>query len=543
MPSYLHPGVYVEEISSGSKPIEAVGTSTAIFIGAIEKGPMAYSDDPELITSWSQYLELFGGPNSSETAVSGTTHSTGDSMGLSVFSFFQNGGTKAYIARIALVQEVDGLDTLSAVKSSNQFSDGGDTPSYSLTFTAINEGTWGDDITVRLTSKNPGVPANDQFKLEIGGGTGDTFVAKEVINTVTLDNTEAEYIESAVNGISDLVTVNFTGNLTNLLAAINTDTNPDAGIVEAIYEIVLAGGSNGTAPGLAEYQAVFTKMKKIRDINIVMIPDQTWDGAVGKSIIEAGIAHCEFMKNRMVVFDLPPGTELENENDVVNLQLTTSTYATCYYPWPVVSNPNYNADLFPGRKKTLVVPSAPFAAGLWAKTDSLRGVWKAPAGVENGLLGVSKLMYKVEDEEQDYLNPQGVNALRALPNYGSVVWGTRTRSTKANPEWRYVPVRRTAMMIEESIFNGIQWAVFEPNDHKLWSALRANIGSFMEGLFQAGAFQGQKASDAYFVQCGLGATMSQGDIDRGQVIVQVGFAPLKPAEFVIVRIQQKVEQQ
>jgi phage tail sheath protein FI len=146
----------------------------------------------------------------------------------------------------------------------------------------------------------------------------------------------------------------------------------------------------------------------------------------------------------------------------------------------------------------------------------------------------------VDNLEQDQLNPVGVNCIRNLPGYGTVIWGARTLATKADPEWRYVPVRRTAIFIEESIYQNIQWAVFEPNDEPLWSTLRANIGAFMNGLFRAGAFQGQKADDAYFVRCGLGDTMTQGNIDRGQVIVLVGFAPLKPAEFVIVRIQQKV---
>ncbi len=187
----------------------------------------------------------------------------------------------------------------------------------------------------------------------------------------------------------------------------------------------------------------------------------------------------------------------------------------------------------------LVAPSA-IAAGMWAKIDGKRGVWKAPAGVETRLTGAAGLEYVVENLEQDQLNPLGVNCIRKLPSYGSVFWGARSLSTKADPEWRYVPVRRTAIYIEESIYNGIQWAVFEPNDHPLWGSLRANIGSFMNGLFRAGAFQGQTAKEAYFVRCGLGDTMTQGDIDRGQVIVIVGFAPLKPAEFVIVRIQQKV---
>jgi hypothetical protein len=177
---------------------------------------------------------------------------------------------------------------------------------------------------------------------------------------------------------------------------------------------------------------------------------------------------------------------------------------------------------------------------MWAKIDGKRGVWKAPAGVEARLTGAAGLEFQVENLEQDQLNPLGVNCIRKLPNYGSVFWGARTLSTNADPEWRYVPVRRTAIYIEESVYRGIQWAVFEPNAHPLWSSLRANIDSFMNGLFRAGAFQGQTAKEAYFVRCGLGDTMTQGDIDRGQVIVMVGFAPLKPAEFVIVRIQQKV---
>jgi len=177
---------------------------------------------------------------------------------------------------------------------------------------------------------------------------------------------------------------------------------------------------------------------------------------------------------------------------------------------------------------------------MWAKTDGKRGVWKAPAGVASQLTGTTGLEFIVEDLEQNQLNPLGINCIRKLPNYGSVFWGSRTLATKADPEWRYVPVRRTAIFIEESIYNGIQWAVFEPNAHPLWSSLRANIGSFMNGMFRAGAFQGQTANDAYFVRCGLGDTMTQGDIDSGQVIVVVGFAPVKPAEFVIVRIQQIV---
>ncbi|HXH73021.1 MAG TPA: phage tail sheath C-terminal domain-containing protein [Mariprofundaceae bacterium] len=286
------------------------------------------------------------------------------------------------------------------------------------------------------------------------------------------------------------------------------------------------------------------KLRKVRDVSIMVLPGQQWakDGS-GNPFISATLAHCEAMANRMVIVDPPKALELDQGATVDALGLPSSTYSALYYPWVKVANPLYNADTNPTVDKIVDVAPSGFAAGMWSKTDGRRGVWKAPAGLETGLLGVAGLQYIVEDGEQDQLNPLGVNCLRKMPGAGPVIWGTRTLATQADPEWRYVPVRRTAMMIEQSIYQGIQWAVFEPNKHTLWSSLRANIGGFMNSLFQAGAFQGEKASDAYFVRCGLGDTMTQADIDAGQVIVIVGFAPLKPAEFVIVRIQQKVNQQ
>ena len=317
--------------------------------------------------------------------------------------------------------------------------------------------------------------------------------------------------------------------------------NLDDILSDANDQVTLLGGANGSAPAPGDYTAIFTAFEKIRGISMVALPGLGWDNN-GKAIIQAAIGHAEKMKSRMILVDPPAGLELNDEQDVVGLSLPTSTYTTMYYPWVRVTNPYYNAEKNPGVPVTVLAPPSGFAAGMWSRIDGRRGVWKAPAGVETALLGVAGLEFQVEDGEQEQLNPLGVNCFRTLPSFGPVIWGTRTLSTNADPEWRYVPVRRTAIFIEQSVYNGIQWAVFEPNDHRLWSSLRVNIDSFMNGLFRSGAFQGQKASDAYFVRCGLGDTMTQGDIDRGQVIVVVGFAPLKPAEFVIVRIQQKVGQ-
>lgn len=285
-------------------------------------------------------------------------------------------------------------------------------------------------------------------------------------------------------------------------------------------------------------------LRKVRDVSIVVVPGEHWaeDGS-GNPIISATLAHCQKMKSRVVIIDPPPAHELDQAATVTALSLPSSTYSVLYYPWVNVANPFYHAEKNPTAAKMVDVAPSSFAAGMWSRIDSRRGVWKAPAGMGAGIVGAAGLEYKIEDGEQDQLNPLGVNCFRNMPGGGRVIWGARTLATKADPEWRYVPVRRTAIMIEQSIYNGIQWAVFEPNDHRLWAALRGNIGGFMNSLFRVGAFQGEKASDAYFVRCGLDNTMTQTDIDAGRVIVIVGFAPLKPAEFVIVRIQQKVNQQ
>ncbi len=524
MPSYLHPGVYVEELSSGSKPIEAVGTSTAAFIGFTVKGSVG---EPVLISKWEEYQDLFGGIQDTETAITGSTNVVGDAVGHSVYAFFKNGGGKAYIVRLAKGAKTSEKNLLNPDAAANSTA----AADQLVTFSAINEGAWGDSIVVKITPKT----GTKLFTVEVGTGTGKDFEAAERFADISLNSADkAEYIVGNINGVSNYITAEALSGLK--AAAINKLAAGDA------VEVTLAGGSDGAAADNGAYDDVFSKFLKIRDINVICLPGKWWN-STHKDAIESAIEHCEKMKSRMVIVDLPPSTELTQEKDVTDLGLPTKTYCATYYPWAQVSNPFYNADTNPGAAKNVLVQSSAFAAGIWAKTDSRRGVWKAPAGVETGVLGLNGLEYIVEDSEQDYLNPLGVNALRTLPSYGSVVWGARTLATKADPEWRYVPVRRTAMFIEQSVSDGIQWAVFEPNNNDLWSSLRVNIDSFMNGLFRAGAFQGTKASDAYFVRCGLGDTMTQGDIDRGQVIAVVGFAPLKPAEFVILRIQQKVGQQ
>lgn len=552
MASYLHPGVYVEELPSGSKPIEAAGTSTACFIGFTAKGHsnnqaaiQAGNFSAELINKWDDYNARFGGLQNTETTTSGD-YPVGDSIGLSVSAFFNNGGSKAYIIRVAS----------GGTKSAGSY-DNGD-PAALLTFTASNEGKWGDELLVKVIPK-PSTSsdiADAEFSVQVGTGTVvndaiDTFAVLESFTDVSLDSNNPAYIEHKINDGSDVVSVA----VNDAAAALSTllAESDGFGFVQfgASHSSNGVDGDNGSDGDATDYGAVFTALLKYRDVNIICLPGQYYNRGSGATpaettmadIIDAAIAHCSIMKNRMVIVDPPYASEFEKEKDVTDLSLPTSNYTALYYPWVKVGNPFYDADKNPGAATSVLVPPSAYAAGMWSKIDGKRGVWKAPAGIETNLLGAAGFEYTVEDAEQDYLNPVGINCFRTLPNYGRVIWGGRTLATKADPEWRYIPVRRTAILIEESIYNGIQWAVFEPNNHNLWASLRNNISSFMNGLFRAGAFQGDKANDAYFVRCGLGDTMTQGDVDRGQVIVTVGFAALKPAEFVIVRIQQKVGQE
>lgn len=295
-------------------------------------------------------------------------------------------------------------------------------------------------------------------------------------------------------------------------------------------------GDSAVGSGLHAFDSV-------NDVNIIAIPGQGSD-----LINSAGMAYC---KNRQLqdaffVADLgvlstdearQPGAtpDVNDKNaarDFVKNLSTPNDYGAIYYPWVRVSDPNGK-----GRNPTITLPPSGFIAGLYARIDNSRGVFKAPAGTETGLAGALGLTADIGDADQDSLNPIGLNVIRRFPVYGIVSWGTRTLSTDA--AWRYIPVRRTAIFLRASIYHGIQWAVFEPNDEPLWAELRLNIKSFMLTQFRAGAFQGSSPGDAFFVKCDS-ATTTQTDIDNGVVNILVGFAPLKPAEFVVLKLSQKV---
>lgn len=298
--------------------------------------------------------------------------------------------------------------------------------------------------------------------------------------------------------------------------------------------------SDGTAPGQAEISGDFgdkTGMYALRDVdlfNLLCLPD-----VAGLSDSDATAAYAEAVtfceaERAFLIVDVPAAIDEPQEAiDWVDARGVRHRNAAVYFPRVFIADP-----LQDNRPRNVATSGA--MAGLYARTDGSRGVWKAPAGIEASLRGVLDLTSTLTDAENGVLNPQGVNVLRRFPVHGRVAWGARTLvgADAQASEWKYVPVRRLALFLEESLFRGLQWVVFEPNDEPLWSQIRLNVGAFMHNLFRQGAFQGTTPRDAYFVRCD-GDTTTQNDIDRGVVNVVVGFAPLKPAEFVIVRIQQK----
>jgi phage tail sheath protein FI len=278
-------------------------------------------------------------------------------------------------------------------------------------------------------------------------------------------------------------------------------------------------------------------LRKTDLFNLLSIPPYQADGSIEEGIIDEVVQYCQ-SRRALFLIDPPPTWDILDQAGKGKVEGigSPSSYAAVFYPRLNQPNPLHDDQV------ESFVPSGA-VAGVFARSDSQRGVWKAPAGIEATFTGVPSLAVPLSDAENGQLNPLGVNCLRTFPGIGRVIWGARTREgdDRRTSQWKYIPVRRTALFIEESLFRGTQWIVFEPNDEPLWAQIRLNIGAFMQSLFRQGAFQGATPQEAYFVKCDA-TTTTQNDIDRGIVNIIVGFAPLKPAEFVIIKLQQMAGQ-
>ncbi|GAA4923726.1 phage tail sheath family protein [Actinoplanes utahensis] len=505
MPTYLSPGVYVEEAPSGSRPIEGVGTAVAAFVGFAEKGPF---HTPTLVTNWSQYVQVFGG------MVEGTY------LANSVYGYFANGGGVAYVVRVG------GTPAAGAASSNGQKSLPNGTPAKIGTFRAAALPGSGAEVTVEIADPEGEGAGDDQFRLIVhqGGQQAETFQGSfrrrsdnNVVNQVR-EHSKLIVLEeaAAANALAR------PANQTITLPA----PAPGTDVVPAGLSVDEFAGDVDSRSGLGGLEA-------IDEITMVVAPDLMaayQQGALALEDVKAAqlalISHCEQMGDRLAILDTPP--DLTAQQVRVWRQETAgydSKYAALYYPWVKVFDPA-------GGRNALIPPSG-LVAGLWSRSDNERGVHKAPAN--EVLRGVVEVQNNVTKGEQDLLNPIGVNCIRAFPGRGVRVWGARTLSS--DPAWRYVNVRRLFNYIEESILLGTQWIVFEPNDQRLWGTIRRNIGAFLTEEWRRGALFGATAADAFYVKCDS-ETNPPEVIDRGQVVCEIGICPVKPAEFVVFRLSQ-----
>jgi Bacteriophage tail sheath protein len=553
--SYLHPGVYVQEVSSGVHSIEGVSTSTAAFVGVADRGPIpgtilpgGQPAQPLLVNGFTEYERNFGGFRNDSF------------LTYAARAFFDNGGQRLYVVRVTDHANPARRAAAGGITSPPS------TP-FPIAISAANEGAWGNNIWVTIENASDFVPSSPPvapatFKLTVMyAATTDPGVAKrsvvEVYDGVTFADPSpsaalpSNYVGTLVNRRSEYISIT-----ARVVAQPSLTATP----------VQLGGGFDGAVPSnTSDYTGVpsadgiragtgLHALDNVTDVNIIAIP-----GIGDSATINFGVAYCKIsrpLQDCFFVADVgtldPPGARLDSGSPNVPtvagakafaitgssggpvLDRSAGDYGALYFPWVYAADP-----IGTGRNPRILLPPSGFIAGIYARTDASRGVFKAPAGTEAGLAGALGPATMVGDIEQDSLNPNAVNVIRTVPGSGLVVWGARTFAS--NAEWRYVPVRRMAIFLRVSIYYGIQWAVFEPNDEPLWSSLRLNIRSFMLTQFRAGAFQGAKPDEAFFVKCDTSTTTQQ-DIDNGVVNILVGFAPLKPAEFIVLKLSQKVNQ-
>lgn len=533
MPSTLSfPGVYIEEVSSGVHTITGVATSVTAFVGRTLRGP---TDEeaawPVAVFSFGEFARTFGGLWE------------GSALGFAVRDFFQNGGNHALIVRCF-------RPSAGGAKAKATLSVNG------LALVAATPGAWSNGLRVRVDQDvRPNLPteaANSLFNLTLKDTTtGVIEVFRNVSVTAghprRVDRVLAE--ESSLARVDSSVANAIPANRPAAHVAVPAGDNLFDDAVAARYTTVQPAdqATDGLAlrrneisdPGLEATKRGMYALLKADIFNLLCIPahklkadpDSTAPVDVeAPTLINEAAAFCKRQRAFLIVD--PPYGATKDTIKTFQAGIDATNYAALFFPGLKQPNPLHDDQM------EEFVPCGA-VAGVFARTDAQRGVWKAPAGQEARLNGVPALSISLTDPENGVLNQLGINCLRALPAAGRVVWGARTLegNDRLASEWKYIPVRRTALFIEESLYRGTQWVVFEPNDEPLWAQIRLNLGAFMNTLFRQGAFQGKTPREAYFVKCDA-ETTTQNDINAGIVNIVVGFAPLKPAEFVVIKIQQ-----
>ncbi|WP_413173214.1 phage tail sheath family protein [Anabaena azotica] len=639
-----YPGVYIEEIASGVRTITGVATSITAFVGYTPRGTL---NKAVRIFNFGDFERGFGGlhPDSE--------------ISYSIQQFFLNGGTDAYVVRVAQ----------GAIAASKILQYGSADNEKALIVNAASKGKWGEDLFVTVDYGTSPLTLTSTFNLtvtrQVQQGNSPTLVPVETEKflNLSMNSKSAKYAVDVVNSSSKLIQLEvvpglFSGDsdrgfslsgdlstfptltdkqikisgvidgediftlilntqlsfpptdISQLVTAINnaitaanltsrlevsranaegaedasagnfiklasTSTNAEIASVEVtiapdndaspalklgrdnggkefqaartrrpleVANTRLTGGADGRPPQSANdilggFDAK-TGIYALRDVdlfNLLVIPETTkLSESAGKAVIAEAVKFCADHR-AFYIIDPPPTKGFTDIGDWA-VGASKDKNAAVFFPRILAADPKKDFRLRD-------FPASGAIAGIFSRTDSDRGVWKAPAGIEATVRGAQGLTYTLTDPENGVLNPLGINCLRTFPAYGTIVWGARTRqgADQDASEWKYIPVRRLALFLEESLYRGTQWVVFEPNDEPLWAQIRLNLGAFMNNLFRQGAFQGKSPKEAYFVKCDS-ETTTQNDINLGIVNIVVGYAPLKPAEFVILKFQQMAGQ-
>lgn len=498
-----YPGVYIEEIPSGVRTITGVATSITAFIGRAARGP---TDEPITINNFGDFGRIFGGLWPLST------------LGFAVRDFYINGGTQAIIVRLHRNAAASVIDLPTGAAAPNDF----------LPLEASSVGLWGNELstTVDYITKDPAdVNLFNLSVLEAGG------VPEKFLN-VSIDPLSPKYVPRVLEQNSSLVRVRKDGGGQWIVP----NVRPTATTTSATTGSGVDGSdlTNAEFLGSEAAKTGIYALEKADLFNLLCIPPYLANGNIDYAALLGNVAsYCERRRAMLLVDPPSEWTSKDLAKAGINTGVgTTSKNAAIFFPR--LRQPNLLRD---NQLEDFVPCGA--VAGVFARTDSQRGVWKAPAGLDASLNGVPVLSVGLTDAENGELNPLGVNCLRSLPAAGRVVWGSRTLqgNDRLASEWKYIPIRRLALFLEESLYRGTQWVVFEPNDEPLWAQIRLNLNAFMTGLFRQGAFQGSTPDKAFYVKCDA-ETTTQADRNLGIVNIEVGFAPLKPAEFVIIKIQQ-----
>jgi phage tail sheath protein FI len=497
--SYLSPGVYVEEVSSGSKPIEAAGTAVAAFVGFAEKGPV---NEPVLVTNWTQFTQSFGGflPSSY--------------LAHAVYGYFANGGGNGYVVRIG--------GEAAPLVVRGELPAAGDEGRPAFTVRALTDGDGApQDLTVEVAPPTDPEQPDDTFTLVVkrGGKSVETLegltLRRGSTNVVTVVKQQSKLIMiEEVKGRP--LAVPRKGTEVSLAPAAPAD---------------FSVAPNDYVGDVAD-RTGFAGLEAIDDITMLCVPDlmaarerDLLDDEGVLAVQAAMITHCELMADRVAILDTPPGLTAQQVKQWRAQSYHDSKYAALYYPWIKVMDPLAGRPMF--------VPPCGHVGGIWARNDTNRGVHKAPAN--EVIRGVIALELNLTKGEHDQLNPDGINCIRAFAGQGIRIWGARTLSS--DPEWRYLNVRRLFNYVEKSILRGTNWVVFEPNDPKLWDSVNRTITMFLRRVWRDGALFGRTPAEAFYVKCDEENNPPESR-DAGMLTVEIGIAPVKPAEFVIFRISQ-----